>query len=147
MDHGWNLWVCWSVLAPIMLASKRYLKKGHLLGPMIHIVLGVYITIMTLVQGFRALDRVNWTLPTDLNFHFYFGIATMCLIIFLPISGFVPGLIGFKHNPKPWNRHKEVQTRISKAHRWLGYFTIAIGIAATTTGLARYQYLFVGNNP
>ena len=47
-DHGWWMWVTWCLCGWLMIATKRYMKKGWLLSQLCHSVTGTYITVVTI---------------------------------------------------------------------------------------------------
>jgi hypothetical protein len=70
------------------------------------------VTIWTLVRSFEALERTFWRIPTELNFHYYFGIAVLGLVMLMFVSGWLTVIIGQFCKPKPWSHHKETHNKI-----------------------------------
>ena len=58
--HGWFMWTAWGILAWLMIATKRYMKKGWLISQMLHSLIGTYITVVTLVFSFKQLAKKEW---------------------------------------------------------------------------------------
>jgi hypothetical protein len=61
----------------------------------------------------------------------------------LQLSGVGSVLLGrFYTGTKDWSHHREIHIVIGKVHKIAGYFVIALGIVASSTGLFAYQEKF-----
>jgi hypothetical protein len=141
-DHGFPFLAYWGIASVVALAVKRYLKYGRSTALVLHIIFGSIITIMTGIIGYESMELIHWTLPSDFNIHAYFAMAVTIMVISLPISGFASIIVGQCYTPKPWSHHKEIQTKMGQAHRWLGYVIIFLGVLANSTGLHEYQRIY-----
>ena len=125
-------------MALILLASKRYLKWGKSTGFIIHVIVAMFIVVVTMVRAFQALAKKDWKLPEFISPHVVIGLALLTLVFVQPILGWLAFIMGKCNKPKKWRKHTETHTKIGKAHRYIGYFVLFLGIMATSSGLDNY---------
>lgn len=115
-EHGWWMWTTWCLCGWLMIATKRYMKKGWLISQLCHSLIGTYITVVTIVMVYKILEKRNFILD-EVEPHVVVALSTFGLALITYFTGFLGGFLGKFHiGYKPWGHHAEIHTRIWKAH-------------------------------
>jgi len=61
-DHGWLMWATWCLCAWLMIATKRYMKKGWFISQLCHSAIGMYITVATIYTVITMLQKIGFDL-------------------------------------------------------------------------------------
>ena len=84
--HGWWMWAAWLPVGFLLLATKRYLKgKLWEVTHCIHAALGHFVTIVTLVQGYKQLTMYDWQIGDGL--HNWMGVLFCVLFLAADATG------------------------------------------------------------
>lgn len=82
------------IFGTLLYASMRYIKQAaHLTGYIIHVVLGILVTLVTVWKSFEALVQIDWTIT--FSTHTIFGIGVLAIILFLAALGSIRIILGF----------------------------------------------------
>ena len=75
---------------------------------MAHILLGLFVTIVTFVSSLQAYSYAGWTKPGT-GPHAILGLIALILSIFVGVSGIVSASMQqFYKGDKPWNEREKV---------------------------------------
>lgn len=53
--HGGVMYVCWFIIGFLLLATKRYFKFNWLVMHISHLIMGVFVFVVTMYMGFKIL--------------------------------------------------------------------------------------------
>ena len=60
-SHGWWMWSLWFPVGLMLIATKRWLQgKAWVANHIIHALGGHCVTILTIYQGYKQLERYGW---------------------------------------------------------------------------------------
>jgi hypothetical protein len=142
LSHGWWMWTTWCLCGWLMIATKRYMKKGWLISQACHSLIGTYITIITLVMTFKQLKKVNFEMAA-VTVHNFLGLFTFALALFVYGTGALGGFLGrFNIGTKRWAHHADPHVRIWAAHTYLARVNVFGGFIACSAGIEAYQHLY-----
>lgn len=97
-QHGVYMWITWTILAYVMLASRRYLKKYYNLSNAIHSFCGCVITLFTLIFGFKAVADLDWKIE-KVKAHTFFGLFMLACILIIATLGAVQNTLSIYWQP------------------------------------------------
>lgn len=98
--HGWIMWVAWSVLGWLMVATKRYMSHNWLVGQMIHSLCGYFITLATFVEFFKNLSKKKWTL--EVNPHSILACIILSTVTIMTMSGMMSIMVAKVTKVRQW---------------------------------------------
>lgn len=84
--HGVVLWLVWSVVALIQIASNRYYKHYWRFNMWMHRIFGVIILYSTVFYGGYGYWKLGRVYDDG---HAILGLATLAVILFLVLSGVI----------------------------------------------------------
>lgn len=139
------MWTAWCVCGWLMVATKRYCKRGWLIAQLLHSLTGTFITVVTINFIVKILKAKKWQLH---GLHGISGIVLLAFCVIIYISGVTAALIGkFRLDENKWGFHKEIHNRIFRFHTLLARFNILLGYCVSTLGLIIYQQMFYADDP
>lgn len=59
-NDGWWLWIAWCLLSVIMVTTRRYMSFAWLTGTLIHSMIGLLITGITLFFSLVGMQHLEW---------------------------------------------------------------------------------------
>lgn len=134
-NHGWWMWTVWMPIGFLLLATKRYFKKQWSCMHVIHVLLGYFCMLTTLIWTLKMLNYFDWQINCDL--HSLAGFFSCCITMIVGLSGsFTAALMQFKRRQE-WIPRESV-TNAAKFHRYSGYVMLLIGNATAMSGIQHY---------
>lgn len=138
-NDGWWLWIAWCLLSVIMVTTRRYMSFAWLTGTVIHSIIGLLITGITLFFSFVGMQHLEWRID-KITQHTFIAIAAFAFTPIMAATGVTIYIIGYCYRgTKRWSNHNEAQVKVGKFHKYFGWFMIFFGIATSSSGLAAYQ--------
>ena len=80
------MWIAWTVLGYIMIASRRYFKTYYHLSHSLHVVCGTCITLITIIFALQALSNLDWKIER-VKAHTFFGFLTLICVLLIATMG------------------------------------------------------------
>jgi len=88
------MWTVWMPIGFLLLATKRYFKKQYSCMHIIHVLLGYFCLLTTLIWTFKMLNFFDWKVNSDP--HSILGIAACCMTSVVALSGSLTWALMFK---------------------------------------------------
>ena len=135
MIAGWWFWAGWCVLSFLLLFFKRYLTPCWQIGLVLHCVLGLVITGITIFYSVKALNHISWKI-ISVKLHTIDGLLVFAVI--LPLGGLgVAYLLStwLKSDKKRWVSDRGLHNKLGSIHKFIGWFTIVVGFLSCSSGL------------
>ena len=104
---------------------------------MLHNVIGVIVTLLTLITCFQMYAKFDW--EQRVNVHGILGMLCMVCSGITGISGLVTVWVMFRAQNQNWTKIERV-TKIARIHRITGYVMLIFGNAIVSGGITTYCY-------
>lgn len=134
--HGFWMFIAWMPLGYLLIATKRYIKGSWKLMNILHMLLGVLVSMITIWQTLEISLRFGWGLTDDP--HSILG--TMCIVgmLFSTVSGFLAHAYYKYSTDEAWSP-KEKATKVGKVHRISSYVVLGLCNIVVFGGLLTYS--------
>jgi drug/metabolite transporter (DMT)-like permease len=140
--NGWWFWAGWCVLSLLLLIFKRYLKPFWLIGIVLHCLIGLIITGITIYFSLKALQHISWKI-ISVKLHTIDGLLVFAIIVPLGGLGVAYLLVTWlKRDRKRWISDRGLHNKIGSVHKCMGWFTIVVGFLSCSSGLMKFQDWF-----
>jgi hypothetical protein len=134
--HGAIMHFCWFFLGLCLLITKRYSKWNWLALHLAHILIGLFVFVVTLYSGLKVMQYFDYHIHPD--YHQVMGVVTIMISSVTSILGIVAaGLMAFYKGDKPWTDHDKAR-KAAFYHRCFGYFILIAANATCMAGLINY---------
>ena len=129
------MWTVWMPIGFLLLATKRYFKKQWSCMHVIHVLLGYFCMLTTLIWTLKMLNYFDWQIRSDL--HSLAGFISCCITMIVGLSGsLTAGLMRFRRHQE-WEP-RECVTDAAKFHRYSGYIMLLMGNVTAMLGILHY---------
>ena len=91
-SHGLAMWIGWTVLGYIMIASRRYLKVYYHLSHSLHVICGTCITFITIIFALQALINLDWRIGR-VKAHTFFGFLSLVCVLLIALGGSIANFV------------------------------------------------------
>ena len=134
--HGWWCLVAWFPIGFMLLATQRYYKTNWLLMHHLHNILGVAVSVITIMTCLQVYAHVGWKQAA--NAHSILGLIALLITIFVFITGLITScMMHFYKGDKPWAERDKVYN-VARVHRYSSYFMLILGNGVCSGGIATY---------
>ena len=132
--HGLTMWISWSVLGLLQLASARYLKAQYSWYKTVHAIIGILLCLTIIMSFFVILGAEQWEFMLD-ELHTIVGNITIWTGVLLTLGGITAESIRRWAN---MNWKTNIVTSLGKFHGYFGYLVLLLSQVAVNSGLKMF---------